>query len=134
MAAVDGTVVKAERTRRTLAASLDILIARQRAMQDVIGPTEQAQGLGSGLADSVRLNCLAAVDELMEVLGEVGWKPWKTEGYNEFKDRTRYVQEIADVVLFVMNLLLAANVNGEELLEVLEEKWRINADRQREGY
>lgn len=86
------------------------------------------------LVEYIKMNVLAATDELHEVLNETGWKHWKSEGYGQIASRQRYIDEIADVVLFTLNLLLAQRVSGMELIKALDKKWRINQQRQRSGY
>ena len=67
------------------------------------------------------------------MLGTVGWKPWKTTDYG-YVNRKRYIDEMADVILFVLNLLIAQRVTGREISAAIIKKWRVNADRQKKGY
>lgn len=84
-------------------------------------------------AGYIQWNVLAATDELHEALQEVRWKPWATP-YGGFVDRDRYVKELVDLLHFVANLLLVANVTGEELEVAYRSKHDVNAKRQEEGY
>jgi hypothetical protein len=74
---------------------------------------------------------LALTDELHEVLGEVGWKPWATSRHiNEMA----YRAELVDVWHFFMNLMLAVGMTPNELYEGYVAKRKINVDRQKSGY
>lgn len=84
------------------------------------------------LGDYLHLNITGAFDEVSEMADEVGWKPWaKNRGWIH---RTELVQEAADVLHFVANLLWIAGVSGEELAEAYRRKVSKNARRQAEGY
>lgn len=74
---------------------------------------------------------LALLDEVHEVLNEMGWKPWATSRhFNE-----ELVQkELIDAWHFFMNLLLAAGVDGQKLFELYTDKNRENLDRWQRGY
>ncbi len=82
---------------------------------------------GPELAEYIRLNVLAATDELHEVLGEVQWKPWK--GDQGSINRERYVDELADALLFWANLCWAARVSGAEMTEAVHRAWAKTAER-----
>jgi NTP pyrophosphatase (non-canonical NTP hydrolase) len=112
---------------------LDTLLLRQERVQRGVYGVTPSELEGRELAEYIRLNVLAATDELHEVLGEVGWKPWKTEGYGTVR-RPEYVGELADVLLFVFNLAAAQGVTGDELTEALRLKWAENRRRQQDGY
>jgi len=64
--------------------------------------------------DYVKTQVLGALDELHEVLGETGWKPWKSEGYGTV-NRDAYLSEISDVLVFVTNLVIAVGGTPDEL-------------------
>jgi len=100
--------------------------------------------VGDERAEFIRWNVLALEDELHEMLGELGWKPWAT-------DRSVNVQparkELVDAIHFFMNLLLAihGDEEGNGLTDTPEdiakifyteyfEKKKVNAQRQAEGY
>lgn len=70
---------------------------------------------------------LCATDELHEVLGEVNWKPWKdTQG---IKDIAKYREEMADVLHFILDLYLAAGLNGRDITVDYLSKHYTNLDR-----
>ena len=69
--------------------------------------------------------------ELQEATDEIGWKPWATsKHFNE-----EAVQgELADVLLFFINLCLVANASPEVIAAKTFEKMKRNLDRQLAGY
>lgn len=83
------------------------------------------------LEEWVKINILAAEDELHEALGEISWKPWATA---EFFNREAFLGEIVDVLHFVGNLLAGANITDAELNAAYQEKMDRNRARQKAGY
>lgn len=69
---------------------------------------------------------LAALDEVHEALGEVGWKPWaKSRHIN----RDAFVSELIDTMQFVMNMFAAVDADAEEVCTKLFKKHLINWQR-----
>lgn len=83
---------------------------------------------GAELAEYIRWNQLAAIDELMEALHEVDWKPW-TVTEDGFRNRDAFVGELVDVLHFVANMLVAAKCSDEELTDRYAEKQDKNRAR-----
>ncbi len=83
------------------------------------------------LVQWVRINVLAADDELHEALGEISWKPWAKA---EFFNREAYLGELVDVLHFVGNLLVGAGVTDAELNAAYLDKMERNRERQRTNY
>lgn len=75
---------------------------------------------------------LALADEIHEALGEVSWKPWQTG--RQYVNYDAYNGELIDAFHFLMNLVLAGNLTGEDVVRMYREKREINARRQRDGY
>lgn len=74
---------------------------------------------------------LALRMELGEMLDETGWKPWATSNHvNEEAGQG----ELADVLLFFINLCLAFNASPEVIAAKTFEKMQRNLDRQLAGY
>lgn len=84
------------------------------------------------LADYVQVNALAAVDEIMEMLGEVGWKPWATP--RGWLRREHFMKEGVDALHFIANMLCAAGVTDDEFWEAYRAKQVTNSRRQELGY
>jgi hypothetical protein len=119
--------------RRRVTGVLDLLLNKQERAQRAVYGHDPGALKGEQLIEYIRLNVLAATDELHEVLRETGWKTWRKEDYG-FVNRARYIDELADVLLFFLNLCLAQRVTGRELAVALAKKWRLNASRQKAGY
>lgn len=74
---------------------------------------------------------LALTDELHEMLGEVGWKPWATTNHiNE----EAFKNELTDAWHFLMNLMLVMNMSADELYARYLAKREKNIKRQDDGY
>lgn len=74
---------------------------------------------------------LALEDELHELLGEVGWKPWATSRHvNEEAAKG----ELVDAFHFFMNLCMVVHMTPTELFDKYIEKRQRNARRQLDGY
>jgi hypothetical protein len=81
----------------------------------------------------IRTQTLGAVSELMEVLDETGWKPWKQDEYGAV-DRGRYIDELSDVIIFITNLALAVGCTPDELSDAIRQTQDKNNRRIKEGY
>jgi len=112
--------------------TLHDLLARQHAAQRSFGFDPTRATPDERMANA-RLSHTGAVTELTEVMDEIGWKPWKASTYGTVNTE-RVADELADVLLFVVNLALVAGVTGDQLQEAIEAAWRKNERRQREGY
>lgn len=99
-----------------------------RVLQRQSFGTDPAALAGKELAEYIRWNELAAVDELMEALHEVDWKPW-TVTDDGFRNRDAFVGELVDVLHFVANMLAAAKCTDEELSKRYEAKQQKNRER-----
>lgn len=84
----------------------------------------------------VRTYVLAAVDELCEALHETQWKPWKQwDGeLAGVKDPHAYKEELADVLHFLVNLCLVAEMDAGEFATRFHAKQLENRRRLEEGY
>lgn len=81
-------------------------------------------------AEAYRIYTLAAVDELMEALHEVPWKPWATR---TSWDRENLGEELADAFTFLVQLCCIVGIDAEELEERYWQKSRVNVQRQASG-
>ena len=68
---------------------------------------------------------------LVTELGEVAQadKRWKKNKRNDHYDKNNKLEEIADVLIFLLNICLYSNITPEELLEAAENKIKINTER-----
>lgn len=76
-------------------------------------------------------NVQACHAELVELLDEVGWKPWAT---SDHLHRQRILGEAVDLLHFVGNILRAIGVDGPQLTAAYQTKQKRNMARQRSGY
>lgn len=74
---------------------------------------------------------LALRMELGEMLDETGWKPWATSNH---VNEEAGLGELADVLLFYINLVLAFAGDAEKVYAKTMEKMDRNLQRQLEGY
>jgi len=81
--------------------------------------------------DFLRWNVLALEDELHELLGETGWKPWATSRHVNL---TAAKGELIDAFHFFMNIALLLGMDADDLFDGYQKKRAKNARRQAEGY
>lgn len=86
---------------------------------------------GDELMDFIRWNILALENELHEALSETGWKPWAA---SQHINREAFAKELVDALHFFANLCLAADISGQDLVEMYNSKRERNKERQDEGY
>ena len=105
---------------------LDFMLGLQRDVEDAFGrlpdPSDAEQ-----VSTYIREVILCATDELHEVLAEVHWKPWKES--RGIKDVTKYREEMADVLHFILDLYLAAGLSGREIISDYMSKHYENLSR-----
>jgi len=111
------------------------MITAQLDVQRVKGHDLQTKTLTERI-EYVKENVLALMDELSEVLGEVGWKSWSTSRHI---NRDAAFGELRDAWQFLTNLMLVVTqLAPDELAELLEdklyEKHTVNIRRVATGY
>jgi hypothetical protein len=74
---------------------------------------------------------VALDDEMHELLGEIGWKPWATSRHI---NREAAVSELVDAWHFFMNFMLVLGVDEAELTLLYYQKRNKNIKRKKEGY
>lgn len=100
---------------------LELLLQVQEDLQNAMH-----NPMGSGVP-AVKENVLALVRELAEVLDELPSKPWDKK--EKEIDREALTNELADVLMFYLNILLALDVEVDELSKAFFRK--INKARER---
>lgn len=83
------------------------------------------------LANYIKDQVLALLDEGHEALNEVSWKPWAKD---TFVNHAELRGELADILCFLVNLALAAGMTAEDLYAAHQEKAKRNIKRQELGY
>lgn len=108
-----------------------LLNSQEDLQRQAYGGRSPADLEGEERALFIKDMVLAATDELHELLGEVGWKPWATSRHvNEKAARGEFI----DLWHFVMNLALALRMDGSDIFAGYQEKRAKNVQRQEEGY
>jgi hypothetical protein len=79
----------------------------------------------------IKDNTLAMIDEIMETLHEIPWKPWKK---NQVLNKEAYRKELVDLFHFFMNACLVMGMDGEMLYDKYLEKLEENLNRQINKY
>lgn len=84
----------------------------------------------------IRTQAFATIAEVVEATDETHWKPWsvRPEGEEVVISQTRFTGELADVYIFLMNLMLAGGVTAMDLAKAVANKQQKNLDRWTSGY
>lgn len=108
------------------------LMQKQREFQQrLLNGDDPSDLAGTERKAYIREQALALTDELHEALAETGWKSWAT---SDHINREAYASELADVYIFLMNLMLVGNVNMTDIFRLVEAKQAKNHKRQDDGY
>ena len=78
--------------------------------------------------ERIQMNALAIISELSEVLDEVNFKWWKNP---KEVDHDALVEEIVDVMHFLVGMFIYAGADAEEVFRVYMSKHQENVNRQR---
>lgn len=82
--------------------------------------------------DKLRLFTLALTTELMELLCEFDWKPWRDNG-KAAPDKEKVAEECADVLAFLGTLFLqvcdGAGITTADITRAYERKTEVNHQR-----
>lgn len=108
----------------------DSWLAETRKLQLEAYGSTPSRKKGDERADYFREMAFAAIVELAEMSNEIGWKSWGTD---RNINRPHYIKEAVDVLHFVANLLVLADVSDEELTAAYEAKMQVNRDRMASG-
>lgn len=103
----------------------DLLQAQERLQRDLGIKFEEMSP--AQVIEYVRWNALALIVEVTETLNETEWKPWKLG--DSYINSTHYRGELADVFIFMMNLMLAEDISADEMMDHVSEKISINRRR-----
>lgn len=110
---------------------LNAFDAPEYALLDEDGGYENTDADRKPAIDFIHWNVTAATDELHELLGEIGWKPWaKSRHINLEAARGEWI----DALHFMLNLALVLGMDGEMIKALYDGKHAKNAKRQEEGY
>lgn len=84
-----------------------------------------------GAIEFITWNTLALTDELHELLGETGWKPWATSHHINL---TAARSEWIDALHFLLNLGLVLGLDSDSAVQLYQAKHAKNTKRQADGY
>lgn len=99
--------------------ALSHMLRAQSDLQTVLGRPSEGELTETERVAAIRMNVLAALDELHEVLHEAhGWKEWSVRAPQV---TPRFAEELADLLHFVLNLYLLAypTLKFEEVADAL---------------
>lgn len=123
-------------TARTITLTVDPMFSGlyvlQRDFQARLLGKIPADLTGDARKEYIREQALALTDELHEALAETGWKSWASG--DAWINREAFAGEMADVFIFMMNLLLVADVTPADLMDKVKTKIAKNHKRQDDGY
>lgn len=74
---------------------------------------------------------LGLEDELHEVMGEMSWKPWTVGEKSINADGVK--KELVDAWHFLMNIMVAVDMSGDELYKMYMKKRAVNEARMESG-
>lgn len=110
---------------------MDDWLSRTRELQTASYGIDPSTLEGEERIAYVRTMLLALVDETMEALHEISWKPWAK---SEFFNRNEFIGELVDAQHFIANCAVAAGCTDEEWTARYRAKMDVNARRQATGY
>lgn len=79
----------------------------------------------------IKEQMLCLINEAMEALNEIPWKYWK---YHQQHNNDKFVKELVDVQLFLVNLIISNGLSTEQFLQLCLEKQQTNISRIKENY
>lgn len=98
---------------------LNSLFEDQKIFQQLLGfnvPTDDPEMLAH--------HAIGLITELGEVMQAD--KRWKKNKRNDHYDKQEKIDEIADVLIFLINLCLYSNIRSDQLFKATEKKIRLN--------
>jgi len=110
---------------------LDMIFRKQTALQQKTYGITPAELDPEQRARYIVEMVTALNDELHEALAETGWKSWASSRHF---NRDAYLNELVDALHFLVNLMLVADTDAYEIIELYERKNRVNRKRQQNGY
>lgn len=74
---------------------------------------------------------LALMMEAAEAMNETPWKAWKK---HQALDKPKFISELVDIQLFLLNLVNEAELDNTEFIKLCREKQQKNVARYLRGY
>lgn len=107
------------------------LLERQRSIQQVFIGDDPGNLPDARKMAFVMETGTALIHEVVEAMNETGWKPWASSNHI---NREAYREELADVYIFLMNMMLIDGMTTRELAMLVDAKQAKNLKRQQQGY
>lgn len=106
--------------------TIDDILKRQRVLNDAMGNPMRENG------EPIKENVIALSVEVIEVLNEINWKPWKKT--KKEVDKEALLFELVDVIQFWANIVNEAGFTADDIGSAYSEKLGINQGRIDNGY
>lgn len=113
---------------------LENIFRLQVSFQKLLGndiPKYASSILSKENVEIIKNQILALVDESMEALREIPWKPWKV---NNTINLDNFRMELIDIFHFLINLFLYAGMSPQMVWDYFYLKNKTNVQRQKDGY
>lgn len=107
------------------------MMREQHDIQLLIGGSDPRERTDEEKMAYVREMALAVNAEMIEALGETGWKTWASSNHI---DSPKFGAELVDALQFLMNLFTLAGWSAADIETQLRKKHQINRDRVSRGY
>lgn len=101
----------------------------QAELQNLVG--NAVPMTGAALSAYVRWNALALMAEMAEALNHISWKPWTAN--EQWLEREKFLEELADVGLFLGNMLASVGCSTEEYHQLVSTKQEVVKNRLTSG-
>lgn len=109
---------------------LDELIKLQKKLEKAIGAVIFNED-GNPNQLFILLSFVGIITEACEALENTPWKPWKKSMvYNQ----REFKKELIDLLHFVFNLCIVADMGPEEIYQMYSDKHKTNMKRNEKGY
>jgi hypothetical protein len=110
---------------------LEYMLDSQRELQKRILGVDPATLDNDARINNIKMNSFALMAELFEAVNEIGWKEWATSRHI---NRKEFCGELVDVWHFLMNMMIAVDMDADALFDGYNEKRIRNHARQENGY
>lgn len=110
---------------------LDEMVALQLKLMNKLGTHPMIMNL-SEREQETKEQILAMQAELIELLNEINWKPWKKKQKKVDQHELRF--EIIDLFHFLLNIAIIWGMNSEDIAAYYRAKNKENHRRQDNGY
>lgn len=110
-------------------ADLTSLIEGCLERQERLVPNEWVRNIPRDRPAYVHWNVVAAIDELLELMKTMSWKPWSADYGNDREPIMARAHEGVDVLLFLGNILGVLGVTDDDLAAAYDEKVSLIEER-----